>query len=64
MQRDALDAFGISLAICNPLTGGQVAVSESMGAAICAAVNDWIIEHWLDRDAACAPPSWCRRRRR
>ncbi len=51
MQRDALDKFGISLAICNPLTGGQVAVSESMGAAICAAVNDWIIEHWLDKDA-------------
>ena len=50
MQRDALDAFGISLAICNPLTGGQVAVSESMGAAICSAVNDWIIEHWLDRE--------------
>jgi predicted TIM-barrel fold metal-dependent hydrolase len=50
MQRDALDAFGISLAICNPLTGGQVAVSESMGAAICSAVNDWIIEHWLNKD--------------
>jgi predicted TIM-barrel fold metal-dependent hydrolase len=50
MQRDALDAFGISLAICNPLTGGQVAVSESMGAAICSAVNDWIVEHWLNKD--------------
>ena len=51
MQRDALDAFGIGLAICNPLTGGQVAVSETMGAAICSAVNDWIIEEWLDKDA-------------
>ena len=50
MQRDALDAFGIGLAICNPLTGGQVAVSETMGAAICSAVNDWIIEHWLDKE--------------
>jgi uncharacterized protein len=50
MQRDALDAFGISLAICNPLTGGQVAASESMGAAICSAVNDWIVEHWLNKD--------------
>src|SRR6201996_6153112 len=49
MQRDALDAFGISLAICNPLTGGQVAVSESMGAAICSAVNDWIVENWLNK---------------
>jgi predicted TIM-barrel fold metal-dependent hydrolase len=50
MRRCALDAFGISLAICNPLTGGQVAVSESMGAAICSAVNDWIIQHWLDKE--------------
>ena len=50
MQRDALDAFGISLAICNPLTGGQIAVSETMGAAICSAVNDWIIEHWLNKE--------------
>ena len=45
MQRDALDAFGINLAICNPLTSSQVAVSETMDAAICSAVNDWIIEH-------------------
>jgi len=51
MRRDALDAFGIRLAICNPLTGGQVAVSETMGAAICGAVNDWIIEHWLNQDS-------------
>ena len=50
LQRDALDTFGISLAICNPLTGGQVAVSETMGAAICGAVNDWMVEHLLDRD--------------
>ena len=51
LQRDALEAFGISLAICNPLTGGQVAVSETMGAAICSAVNRWIIEEWLEKDA-------------
>jgi uncharacterized protein len=50
MRANALDAFGIGLAICNPLTGGQVAVSESMGAAICSAVNDWIIEHWLNQE--------------
>ena len=40
LQRDALDAFGISLAICNPLTGGQIAVSKSIGAWDCSAVND------------------------
>jgi predicted TIM-barrel fold metal-dependent hydrolase len=50
MRSQALDAFGIGTAICNPLTGGQVAVSESMGAAICSAVNDWIREHWLDKE--------------
>jgi predicted TIM-barrel fold metal-dependent hydrolase len=50
MQQQALDHFGISLAILNPLTGGQIAVSETMGAAVCSAVNDWIAEHWLDRD--------------
>jgi predicted TIM-barrel fold metal-dependent hydrolase len=48
--RDALDAFGSHIGICNPLTGGQVAVSETMGAAICGAVNDWIMEQWLDRE--------------
>ena len=42
------DRHGV--AICNPLTGGQVAVSESMGAAICSAVNDWIIKHWLNKE--------------
>src|SRR5580658_10569239 len=50
MRAQALDRFGIGLAICNPLTGGQVAVSESMGAAICSAVNDWIRERWLDKE--------------
>ncbi len=50
MREHALDRFGIGLAICNPLTGGQVAVSESMGAAICSAVNDWIVEHWLNKE--------------
>jgi predicted TIM-barrel fold metal-dependent hydrolase len=50
MRTQALDRFGIDVAICNPLTGGQVAVSESMGAAICSAVNDWSVEHWLNKD--------------
>jgi uncharacterized protein len=50
MQRQALDPFGIGLAICNTLYGGPVAVSETMGAAICSAVNDWIAEQWLDKE--------------
>ena len=50
MRSQALDRFGIDLAICNPLTGGQVAVSETMGAAICSAVNDWIVDKWLNQE--------------
>ena len=49
MRSQALDPFNISVAICNTLYGGQIAVSETMGAAICSAVNDWITEHWLDK---------------
>jgi uncharacterized protein len=50
-RTQALDRLGVGTAICNPLTGGQVSVSETMGAAICSAVNDWVKEHWLDKDA-------------
>ena len=50
MQAQALDAFGLRLAICNPLYGGQVAFSETMGAALCRALNDWIAQVWLDRE--------------
>src|SRR6201992_4413017 len=50
MRSQALDQFDIDTAICNPLSGGQVAVSETMGAAICSAVNDGIRQHWLDQE--------------
>jgi predicted TIM-barrel fold metal-dependent hydrolase len=46
----ALDAFGTRLAICNSLYGGQVQLSETMAAAACSAVNDWITREWLDRE--------------
>jgi len=51
IARQSLDVMGTAFAICNPLTGGQVAVSESMGAAVCRAVNDWITKEFLDKDA-------------
>jgi len=47
----ALDAFGTRFAICNPIYGGWVAVNETMGAAICSAINDWIADKWLSQDA-------------
>ncbi|WP_267214098.1 amidohydrolase family protein [Chelatococcus asaccharovorans] len=50
VRRQALDGLGLSLAICNPLYGGQVAMSEHMGTAVSAAVNDWIRHEWLDRE--------------
>jgi predicted TIM-barrel fold metal-dependent hydrolase len=49
-RSQALDAFDAQYAICNTLYGGAVAVSETMGAAMCSAVNDWIAKEWLDRD--------------
>jgi predicted TIM-barrel fold metal-dependent hydrolase len=50
LQKNALDAFGARYAICNTVYGGQIATSETMGAAMCRAVNDWIRAEWLDRD--------------
>jgi predicted TIM-barrel fold metal-dependent hydrolase len=50
LRSQALDAFGIRLAICNTLYGGHLAFSETMGAALCRATNDWIAKEWLDRE--------------
>lgn len=50
LQKHALDGFGSSLAICNVLYGGSFSISETMGQAICSAVNDWVKAQWLDRD--------------
>ena len=46
----SLDRFGARFAICNPLSGAQVAVSETMAAALCRAINDWMVAEYLDRD--------------
>ncbi len=50
MRSQALDPFKLEIAICNTLYGGPIAVSETMGAAVCAAVNDWIAAEWLDKE--------------
>lgn len=50
LQKHALDGFGSRLAICNVLYGGSFSISETMGAAICSAVNDWVKAEWLARD--------------
>jgi predicted TIM-barrel fold metal-dependent hydrolase len=51
VQREALDAFGTRLAICNVLYGGPVLYSDDMAAAICTATNDWLVDKWLSRDS-------------
>jgi hypothetical protein len=50
MRKDALDAFGTRLAICNCLYGVQLLFSEDMAAAFASAVNDWMRAEWLDRE--------------
>ena len=41
VQRDYLDVFAVSTAICNPLYGVQLLFSEDMAAAFARAVNRW-----------------------
>src|SRR5947208_5625765 len=50
MNAQALEPFGVSYAICNPLFGVQMVFSEDMAAAFCRALNDWLVKEWLDRD--------------
>jgi predicted TIM-barrel fold metal-dependent hydrolase len=50
LQREALDGFGVALAICNCLYGVQVLYSEDMAAGFARAVNDWMAREWLDRE--------------
>jgi uncharacterized protein len=51
MQDQALDAFGLSTAICNCLYGAQVAYDPYMAAAFCSAINEWLVQEWLSRDS-------------
>jgi predicted TIM-barrel fold metal-dependent hydrolase len=50
MQREALDPFQCSIAICNCLYGVQLLFSEDLAAAYCRAVNDWMVAEWLDHE--------------
>lgn len=50
VQRQALDAFGSRLAICNCLYGIQLLFSEDMAAVFARAVNEWIAREWLDKE--------------
>jgi predicted TIM-barrel fold metal-dependent hydrolase len=50
LARQALDPFAASIGILSCLHGAIAMYSEDMGAALATAVNDWLVEEWLDRD--------------
>jgi predicted TIM-barrel fold metal-dependent hydrolase len=50
IRLQALDRFGVSYAICNPLHGAVALFNDDMSAALCAAVNDWMAKELLDRE--------------
>jgi predicted TIM-barrel fold metal-dependent hydrolase len=47
----ALDLFGSRAAIVNCLHGAQAVHNEDLARTLCQAVNDWLVEKWLDRDS-------------
>ena len=47
LRTQALDRFNPSYAICNVVWGAQAAFNADLSAALCRAVNDWLVEHWL-----------------
>jgi predicted TIM-barrel fold metal-dependent hydrolase len=51
VRRDLLDRWQLKGAILNCLYGVQQINDEGLEAALCAALNDWLKEAWLDRDA-------------
>jgi len=49
-RTQALDTFGTSIAICNPLHGIMAMFNVDMVAAFCSAINDWMAKEWLDKE--------------
>ena len=50
LQKDALDAFGLSTAIANCLYGVRLLFSEDMAKGFARAVNTWMAKEWLDKE--------------
>jgi uncharacterized protein len=50
LQHHALDGFGTRAAIINCLHGAQAVHSEDLAQALCQAVNDWLVEEWLEKE--------------
>ncbi len=49
VSRQLYDDAGVDYAILNPLTRGNIA-DYLLNTCICAAVNDWLLDRWLDPD--------------
>ena len=47
--RHVFDDGGVSYAVLNPLTRGNIA-DYLLNSRICAAVNDWLLDRWIDAD--------------
>jgi predicted TIM-barrel fold metal-dependent hydrolase len=50
MQMHLLDRLRPRVAICNVIHGAQMMMSEDLSAALCRAINNWLVTEWLDRD--------------
>jgi len=48
---DAPGGIGVAFAILNPLTRGNIA-DYLLNSRICAAVNDWLLDRWLEPDTS------------
>ncbi|WP_431267011.1 amidohydrolase family protein [Dankookia sp. P2] len=51
MQMHLLDRLQPREAICNVIHGAQMMMSEDLSAALCRAINNWLVAEWLDRDS-------------
>ncbi len=49
-QKQHLDYWKIDRAIMNPLYGADFLYNADLSAALCAAYNDFMIEHWYEKD--------------
>lgn len=50
LRSDVLDRFGLRMAVCNVVYGGQAVFNADFGIAVCSAVNDWVRAAWLDAE--------------
>jgi predicted TIM-barrel fold metal-dependent hydrolase len=51
LQAHILDPMQPRVAICNVVHGAQMMMSEDLSAALCRAINNWLVAEWLDCDA-------------